>query len=93
MKRVILRIAWFLDFVHRPVVLTLENTTFRKVDLFPSSDEGGETPSHLSHLLHLSKGPNCVGVFPLPSSKDGNKYCFLVSRIPNDGRSPKTQQF
>jgi hypothetical protein len=33
----LLLIAGFLDFVHRPVFWKLENTTFRKLDLFPSS--------------------------------------------------------
>jgi hypothetical protein len=52
-----LRITGFLDFVHCPVFLKLENTTFRKQDVFLSSGE----------LLRLafSKGPNRVGVFPL----------------------------
>jgi hypothetical protein len=35
------RTAKFLVFVHRPVFWKLENTTFRKMDLFPSSGEGG----------------------------------------------------
>jgi hypothetical protein len=36
----------FLDFVQRPVFRKLENTAFRKIDLFPSSgEEGGETPT------------------------------------------------
>jgi hypothetical protein len=35
------RINGFLDFFHRPVFYRLENTTFRKLDLFPSSGEGG----------------------------------------------------
>jgi hypothetical protein len=38
--------VWALDFVHRPVFYKLENTTFRKMDLFPSS-EGGKTPTQL----------------------------------------------
>jgi hypothetical protein len=29
----------FLDFVHRPEFYKQENTTFRKLDLFPSSGE------------------------------------------------------
>jgi hypothetical protein len=36
-----LRIAGILDSVHRPVFLKLENTTFRKLDLFPSLRERG----------------------------------------------------
>jgi hypothetical protein len=35
-------ITGFLDLFHRPVFQRTENTTFRKMDLFPSSDEGGE---------------------------------------------------
>jgi hypothetical protein len=35
-----LRITGFLDFVHHPVFKKLENTTFRELDLFPSSGEG-----------------------------------------------------
>jgi hypothetical protein len=30
----------FFNFVHRPVFRKLENTTFRKLDMFPSSGEG-----------------------------------------------------
>jgi hypothetical protein len=52
--RVEIRINWFLDFVHRPVIeRTLKKTTFRNLDLFPSSGGGGggrETPALLSSL-------------------------------------------
>jgi hypothetical protein len=44
-----LRITGFSDFVHRPVFQKLENTTFRKLDLFPSSGDG-ETPALLGPL-------------------------------------------
>jgi hypothetical protein len=44
-----LRIAGILDSVHHPVFLKLENTTFRKLDLFPSSGEG-RTPILLGPL-------------------------------------------
>jgi hypothetical protein len=42
-----LEIIEISDFVHRPVFRrTLKNTTFRKLDLFPSSGEGvGDTYS------------------------------------------------
>jgi hypothetical protein len=33
------RITRFSDFVHRPVFYKLENTTFQKLNLFPSSGE------------------------------------------------------
>jgi hypothetical protein len=41
-----LRITGFLDFIHRQVFLNLENTRFRKLDLFPSSGEWRKTPTH-----------------------------------------------
>jgi hypothetical protein len=50
-----LRIAGFLDFFHRPVFYRLENTTFWKLDLFPSSGEEG--PLERANL-YLSKGLN-----------------------------------
>jgi hypothetical protein len=65
------------------------DTTFRKLDLFPSSGKGGKTPTQLSPLervqwliLALSKGPNWVGVFP-PLPEDGNRSSFrnVVSSI------------
>jgi hypothetical protein len=37
----ILRITAVSDFVHRPVFYKPENKVFRKLDLFPSSGEGG----------------------------------------------------
>jgi hypothetical protein len=41
----ILRITGSFIFVHRPVFLKLENTTFRKLDLFLSSGQGDDTYS------------------------------------------------
>jgi hypothetical protein len=49
-----------------------------ELDLFPSSGEGGGEDAY------------SVG----PSSEDGNRSSFrnvVFSRIPNDGKSPKTQ--
>jgi hypothetical protein len=43
-------ITGFLIFVHHPVFEELDNTTFRKLDLFPSSGERGETPTQLGPL-------------------------------------------
>jgi hypothetical protein len=40
----------FLDFIHRLEFEILENTTFRKLDLFPSSGEGGKTPTVLGPI-------------------------------------------
>jgi hypothetical protein len=47
-------ITRFLDFVHRPVFQKLENTTFRNLDLFPSSGEEGKTPTQLGPLFFFS---------------------------------------
>jgi hypothetical protein len=44
------RITGFLDFVHHPVFLKLENTTFQKLDLFLSSGEGEKTPTQIGPL-------------------------------------------
>jgi hypothetical protein len=43
-------ISVFLHIVYRPDSKQLENTTFRTLDLFPSSGEGRETPTLLSPL-------------------------------------------
>jgi hypothetical protein len=45
-----LRLIGFLDSVHRRELKILENTTFWKLDLFPSSDEGMQTPTLLGPL-------------------------------------------
>jgi hypothetical protein len=44
----------FLDFVHRPEFCKQENTTFRKLDLFPSSGKGG------GHLLPFPQWSSSV---------------------------------
>jgi hypothetical protein len=46
----IFRITGFSDCIHRPVFYKLENTAFRKLDLFRSLGEGGETPTLLGPL-------------------------------------------
>jgi hypothetical protein len=56
----ILRITDFFDYAQLPVFLKLENTTFNKLDLLPSSDEGRKQKLRL--ILSPSKGPNRVGV-------------------------------
>jgi hypothetical protein len=43
-NRLKVRTTRFLDFIHRPVFYRLENT-FRKLELLPSSGEGGDTYS------------------------------------------------
>jgi hypothetical protein len=45
-----LGITGFLDFVHSLEFQILENTLFRKLDLFPSSGELWETPTLLRPL-------------------------------------------
>jgi hypothetical protein len=48
-----------LDFVHRPDFYKQENTTFRKLDLFPSSGVGGGTYSTEKPKACLSTGIAC----------------------------------
>jgi hypothetical protein len=70
----------YWDFGRCPSSGILKNTTFRKLDLLPSSGEGVETPTlfgrleraNLSHWLALSNGPNRVGVSPSHLRKETN---------------------
>jgi hypothetical protein len=55
-------ITEFFGLFHRPVFYRLENTTFRKLDLLPSSGERGEkTPTQLGPLERA----NLNGLGPL----------------------------
>jgi hypothetical protein len=67
-----LRINGFLDFVYRPEFQILENTTLRKLGLFPSSEE--DTTGPVTEVA-LFMGPNRVGV-SLPSPEDENRSSF-----------------
>jgi hypothetical protein len=61
-----------------PLSGILENTTFRNLDLFPSSGEGG--------------GEDTYSVGSPPSPEDGSRSSFrnvVFSRIPDDGKVPK----
>jgi hypothetical protein len=63
----------------------LENTTFRKLDLFSPSSEGKMTPTLLGHLewgnlnRWTNKGGNRLGV-SFPSAEDGNNFCNSVDK-------------
>jgi hypothetical protein len=46
--KIVWRITGFLDFFHRPVFQRIENTTIRKLDLFPASGE--KTPTQFESL-------------------------------------------
>jgi hypothetical protein len=51
----LLRITvFFSDFVRRPVFYKLRKTTFRKLDLFPSSGEGGGDGANGRHKIHIA---------------------------------------
>jgi hypothetical protein len=75
------------------------NAKFRKLDLFPSSGEGGEDtysvgPLRKSNLYHWN--PVIRDSLLLPSPEDGNSsifrnVVFLLSKTPDNGKSPKTQ--
>jgi hypothetical protein len=62
---------------------------FRKLDLFPSSGEGGKATTQLGPLetANLNQWLR-TETDPVPKTSS-----FLFSRIPDDGKSPKTQQF
>jgi hypothetical protein len=81
-----LRISGFLDFVHRPVFYKVENN-ISETDLFPYSGEAGKTPTQLGPFERGNLNPVLTWgrkqiQFP--------KSCFLVSRMPDNGQSPKT---
>jgi hypothetical protein len=60
----------------------------RKLDLFPSSGEGGKTPTQLGPSERASLNPPILRMETDPVSE---MFCFLVPRILDDGKSPKTQ--
>jgi hypothetical protein len=74
----ILRITGFLDSVHRPVFSKLENTTFRKPHLFPSSDDGGETPILFGPLQRANRNHRTT----LKAQKPSNSECYTPSSEP-----------
>jgi hypothetical protein len=88
-----------LDFFHRPVFKKEENTTFRKLDLFPSSGEEGRyliswAPQKelISPVIVISSfyGAQLSRCLPphLRTETDpvSEKSCFLLSIIPDDGK-------
>jgi hypothetical protein len=79
----ILTTTGFLYFIHHEEFKTLENITFQKLDLLPSSDEERETPTLLGPSSLLILGTDPVSKTPC---------FFFVLRIPNDGQSPATQK-
>jgi hypothetical protein len=74
-----LKITGGSDFIHRPVFYKLENTTFRKLDLFPSSDEE-ETPILLGPLetasLDLLFLTDSIEKISPPQRRTGNRSSF-----------------
>jgi hypothetical protein len=78
---IIPRITGGFHFVRRLVFSRPENTTFRKLDLFPFSGEGGK------HLLCWVPPPHQrIDTDPVSET-----LCSLVSRIPDNGQSERNQ--
>jgi hypothetical protein len=80
----------FLDFFHRPVFQ--KNTTFRKLDLFPSSGEGGEKAltqlgplerANLNSVMEIVQKNSVNSVQHTPSSESFQVYlmCMFVILI------------
>jgi hypothetical protein len=59
-RSITLRITGLLDFVHPPEFHTLENTAFRKQDLFPSSVIGRETTYSVEFLRKIFTFECCI---------------------------------
>jgi hypothetical protein len=76
---IILRITGFLDRVHRPVFKKLENAAFRKLD-------------HYSSFFYVTQQSRCLSP-QLRTEADivSETLHSLVLRIPEDGKSSKTQ--
>jgi hypothetical protein len=68
---------------------------FRDLDLFPFSGERKETPTLLSHLERVDPTELISPSLHMRRETDpvSETMCFLVFRIPDDGRSPQTQYF
>jgi hypothetical protein len=79
-------ITGFLDFFHHPrFYITLKNTTFRKPDLFPSSDEGVEDTCSVGPLGGAN--PN---QWSTETDVVSEMLCSLVFlRMPDAGQSKK----
>jgi hypothetical protein len=75
-----------LDFVHRPDFHKPENTMFRKLDLFPSSGEGGEGRQLLYKKNQRLAPPPRLRMETDPVSET---LCFLVCGNPDDGQNPE----
>jgi hypothetical protein len=84
--------CFFFNFPLSGIRENRKSTIFRKLDLFPSSGEGGRedilswVPQ--KELISIT-GP----VIQLRMETDPvlETLCFLFSRIPDNGKSPKTQ--
>jgi hypothetical protein len=73
-------------------ILTHKNTTFRKLDLFPSSGDEGTTsallgPSEKTNVNHWTPPPNLRTETDVVSET----FSSIVFRIPDVGQSTKTQ--
>jgi hypothetical protein len=88
--------AKLLDFVHRPDFHKPENTTFRKLDLFSSSGEGGHLLYRKTKSLPFlrrcqDKQSRCPPPLRLRKETDpvSETLGFLVCGNPDDGQSPE----
>jgi hypothetical protein len=77
------RITGFVNFVHHPEFQILQSTTFIKMDMFPSSVLGRETPTLLGLLLRANLNHWTRAGVSLPTPEDAKhtqfpKGCFLV---------------
>jgi hypothetical protein len=75
-----LRITGFLDFFRRPVFWKLENMTFWKLDLFPSSGEGGKIPTQLRPLKRSPLIEVNYGIKHIPINTGGSFFGALSGR-------------
>jgi hypothetical protein len=80
-------------------ILNTRETTFRKLDLIPSSEEGGRYLLYWAQWLRLAvpKGPNRIGPARLTWRRTQIRFPkwrgFVVFRVPDDGQCQQTHRF
>jgi hypothetical protein len=88
------RSTGFLYSVHRPEFYIQENTTLRKLDLFPFSGEGRATPTVLGPWTDQVIETLCFLVFRIPemekSQKPSNSECYIPQILHGSDCLPPT---
>jgi hypothetical protein len=89
-----------MDFVHRPDFYILENTTFWKLDLFPSSADGSDTPTTMGTSGRANFSPWTLRFLVIQNSElwtksinPANRNAFSSDTINSNRRKCRWKQF